>query len=182
MDHEQHYFMKIDQTVDVDGINEVINNQVQDWQVVWGINGQPVLGFVQEQPSDDHKILTQYLRQDDIVGREDRRKIQREGLLAVKKLGIRYKPYFSLFFTEPCGIGPHSDNMQCSINFPIRGINDPMYFYDVIEGTDPKSPFLMNARKNHYALPSKERRYYFRIHFNEPYEAVRLNIVNGFPS
>ena len=174
------YFQHLKIDYNRDKILDVIQNQTQDWQVVWGHKDTllPVLGFQQERPKpyEDHIVLTQYLRSVDIDGRTDRKALQKESLSVLKQLGIREKHYFSLFFTEPCGIAPHTDNMQCSINIPIKGVDDPMFFEEIDECTSPPYPFLMNAQQLHYAEQSQERRYYFRIHFDKPYEEIQCQL------
>mgnify|MGYP003109139949 CR=1 FL=1 len=176
----QSYFRHLSLDYDRDQILEVIQNQTQDWQVVWGHKDTllPVLGFHQERPTphEDYIVLTQYLRSVDIHGRTDRKALQRQQISILKQLGLREKSYFSLFFTEPCGIAPHTDNMQCSINIPIKGVDDPMFFKDIIECTSPPLPFLMNAQQKHYAEMSSERRYYFRVHFDKSYEEINAGI------
>lgn len=174
------YFQHLRIEVDKEKILDVIQNQTQDWQVVWGHKDSllPVLGFQQERPEpyEDHRVVTQYLRSVDIMGRTDRKALQKEQISVLKQLGIREKSYFSLFFTEPCGIAPHTDNMQCSINIPIKGVDDPMFFEDIDECTSPTLPFLMNAQQKHYAEQSKQRRYYFRIHFEKSYEEIQCQL------
>lgn len=177
-DASKNHFQHLTIQYDRDSIVDVINNQTQDWQVVWGHKDTllPVLGFQQDKPDQDHIVLTQYLRSVDINGRTDRKTLQRQALSILEQLGIREKHYFSLFFTEKCGIGPHTDNMSCSINVPIKGVNDPMYFEQIDECTSPTQPFLMNAQQKHYARPSEERRYYFRIHFEKSYQDIQCQL------